>query len=198
MLDLSLTFIKYGLLCFGGGYMLVPLITGDLVGDGRVLSVEQFGNLLSIAQLTPGPVGINTATYVGFVENGFVGALLCTLSLVLPSLVLGGTAISLLKRFSEKFLVKGLLSGARLGSCALLVYAVLIFANIAIWTPSLPSDVFYRCWQHLPLRDQWHWSWTGIMVMLAAFSVSQWAKIPAAAVIIGSGILGGILFPYFG
>ena len=56
-------FLVYGFLCFGGGYMLVPFITADLVRGG-FLSAESFANLSSIAQITPGPIGLNTATYV--------------------------------------------------------------------------------------------------------------------------------------
>ena len=57
-----LLFCKFSLLCFGGGYMLIPLIISDCVEKYRFITLEVFGNLLSISQLTPGPVGINTAT----------------------------------------------------------------------------------------------------------------------------------------
>ena len=68
--ELYVTFFKFGLLCFGGGYMLVPLLSADLVGNapGAPLTPEAFANLVSIAQVTPGPIGINTATYVGFTQ----------------------------------------------------------------------------------------------------------------------------------
>ena len=63
---LYLTFFKFGLLCFGGGYMLIPLLTSELVGEPpRPLAPQEFADLVSVAQVTPGPIGINTATYVG-------------------------------------------------------------------------------------------------------------------------------------
>ena len=62
ILQLYLVFAKFGLLCFGGGYMLVPLLTAELVGPGKPLAPKEFSSLVSIAQATPGPIGINTGT----------------------------------------------------------------------------------------------------------------------------------------
>ena len=91
-------FFKFGLLCFGGGYMLVPLLTAELVGPGKPLAPEEFANLLSIAQATPGPIGINTATYVGYTQHGVTGAVLATLGMITPAMILVILAIRLLKR----------------------------------------------------------------------------------------------------
>ena len=68
-----LLFIKYGLLSFGGGYVLVMLFIHDLVEKYKLLTSSEFANLLAIAQMTPGPIGINTATYVGYQTNGILG-----------------------------------------------------------------------------------------------------------------------------
>ena len=65
-LMLFIIFFKFGLLCFGGGYMLIPLLTNELVGPGLPLAADEFSRLVSIAQITPGPIGINTATYTGY------------------------------------------------------------------------------------------------------------------------------------
>ena len=81
-LMLFLHFCKFSVLCFGGGYMLIPLLTEEFVGPGKVLSESAFGNLVSVAQVTPGPVGLNTATYVGYVNGGFFGSLAASLGLV--------------------------------------------------------------------------------------------------------------------
>ena len=82
LIGIFLNFCKFSLLCFGGGYMLIPLLTAEFVGDGKLLTVHQFGNLVSVSQLTPGPVGINTATFTGFIQQGFWGALAATVGLV--------------------------------------------------------------------------------------------------------------------
>lgn len=75
LLEIYWAFFKFGLLCFGGGYMLVPLLSAELVGTGPndPLTPEAFANLVSIAQVTPGPIGINTATYVGSRSRGSWG-----------------------------------------------------------------------------------------------------------------------------
>ena len=108
MTHLFLTFVKYGLLCFGGGYMLIPLLLSDFVGEGKVFTSEEFGNLVSIAQMTPGPVGINTATYVGYLQGAFLGALLATFGLVVPSLILGSAAVTGINRWKDTFAVRGI------------------------------------------------------------------------------------------
>ena len=90
---LYLHFALYGFLCFGGGYMLIPFITADLV-NGGYLSQAEFANLSSIAQITPGPIGLNTATYVGYLQSGFPGSLLASLGLVTPAFLMDFTADS--------------------------------------------------------------------------------------------------------
>ena len=90
LVSIFLVFFKFGLLCFGGGYMLIPLLSAELVGTGpsHPLTPEAFANLVSIAQVTPGPVGINTATYVGYTQRGVLGACLGTVGMVMPALFL--------------------------------------------------------------------------------------------------------------
>ena len=87
---LYLVFAKFGLLCFGGGYMLIPLLRAELVGNGSQwpLQPEEFASLVSIAQVTPGPIGINTATYVGFTQQGVIGSVLATIGMVTPAVLL--------------------------------------------------------------------------------------------------------------
>ena len=85
-------FLVYGLLCFGGGYMLIPLLTAEFVDKEQVLTMSEFGNLCSVAQVTPGPVGLNTATYVGYVNEGFFGALAASLGLIVPTILIGCSA----------------------------------------------------------------------------------------------------------
>ena len=107
-LILFFTFAKFGVLCFGGGYMLIPLMIAEFVGQGKLLQAEQFGNLVSVSQLTPGPVGINVATFIGCIDGGVAGALAGTLGLVFPTLLLAGVAVSLIRRYQETAFLQGL------------------------------------------------------------------------------------------
>ena len=131
-------FFKFGLLCFGGGYMLVPLLTADLVERRGVLSVREFANLVSIAQATPGPIGINTATYVGFEQLGVPGALAATLGIVTPAALLVIAAIRLLKRWERSLPVRGFLRGMRPASFGLVLAAGMIFAELSVFTGAVP------------------------------------------------------------
>ena len=135
---LYLTFFKFGLLCFGGGYILIPLLQSELVGEGKPLEVQEFADLVSVAQVTPGPIGINTATYVGFTQQDVLGAVLATLGIVTPTLVLVILAAKLLKRYHSSIPVQGFLRGMRPASLGLIFAAGLIFAEMSVFSDAIP------------------------------------------------------------
>ena len=165
-------FAKFSLLCFGGGYMLIPLFFADCVEQRGLLSAEELGNLISVAQLTPGPVGINAATYLGFRMQGLVGAAAATLGLVLPTLLLGSLAVMLLRRYEKSFLISGLLRGTRLAAQALVLSAALIFLKLAVDFSSGADAVF-----------------GGAVVALSLLAVSS-RRIPVTAVMLAGAVLG--------
>ncbi len=185
-------FAKFGLLCFGGGYMLIPLFIAEFVGDGKLLTPERFGNLVSISQVTPGPVGINTATFIGFIQSHFWGALAATCGLVFPTLFLAGFAVSLIKRYQETRFLKGLLYGARLAAVALICYAVTVFLELSVFPAGLP-------WKFISNGfDGFRISISGtIITALSCLAIARF-KVSTTAVIFGSAILGAILFPLIG
>ena len=135
---LYLTFFKFGLLCFGGGYILIPLLQSELVGEGRALAPQEFADLVSVAQVTPGPIGINTATYVGFTQHGVPGAVLATVGIVTPTLLLVILAAKLLKRYHESIPIQGFLRGMRPASLGLVLSAALIFAEMSVFRGAIP------------------------------------------------------------
>ena len=135
---LYLTFFKFGLLCFGGGYILIPLLQSELVEGRKVLAAQEFADLVSVAQVTPGPIGINTATYVGFTQQGVVGAVLATLGIVTPTLVLVILAAKVLKRYHSSVPVQGFLRGMRPASLGLIFAAALIFAELSVFSVRIP------------------------------------------------------------
>jgi chromate transporter len=183
---LFLTFCKFGLLCFGGGYMLIPLLTAEFVGEGKLLTPERFGNLVSISQLTPGPVGINTATFAGYISSGVIGSLAATIGLVFPTLILAGAAMKFIIRYREHRLMKGILYGARLGAAALVVYAVMIFLQLSL----LKKEWSFR---ELP-----EISFGSLLIMLTSILLLKKVKLQTTYVILISGVLGALLIPLFG
>ncbi len=168
ILQLYLVFAKFGLLCFGGGYMLVPLLTAELVGPGKPLAPKEFSSLVSIAQATPGPIGINTATYVGFTQHGVIGSILATAGIITPALILVILAIKLLKRYEQSLPVQGFLAGMKPASFGLILSAAVIFAELSVFSADIP----------------WHgiWQWlTGATVDFYGFHLRISALLIAAA-----------------
>lgn len=135
------TFFKFGLLCFGGGYMLIPLLTAELVEARHLLTAEAFSTLVSVAQVTPGPVAVNCATYVGFLQQGIPGAVAATAGLAAPSLLLVILAVKLLKRYEATVWVRGFLAGMRPAAWGLIVVAALVFAELSVFTDRFPRTL---------------------------------------------------------
>jgi len=97
-LKLFLTFIKIGLFSFGGGYAMIPLIQKEIELNGW-LTPSEFVDIIAISEMTPGPVAVNSATFVGYKAAGFLGGAVATLGVALPSMVL----ILLISRYFFKF-----------------------------------------------------------------------------------------------
>ena len=132
-------FVKYGALAFGGGYVLVPMYIRDFVGEGAAwlhLPAEEFANLMALTQMTPGPIGINAATFFGYRLGGVLGAALATFALVLPGSLLLFLALASMERFSGSRVVKGILGGVRPVTMALMLSAAWSFAGMSLWTVS--------------------------------------------------------------
>lgn len=104
LLDLFLTFLKIGATTFGGGYSMIPLIRHDVVEKKKWLDEEELIEILAIAESTPGPIAINVATYTGYKIKGFIGSLLATLAIVIPSFIII-FAISLLYNYVKNNLI---------------------------------------------------------------------------------------------
>lgn len=185
-------FAKFGLLCFGGGYMLIPLFIAEFVGNGKLLTPERFGNLVSISQVTPGPVGINAATFIGFIQDNFPGALAATCGLVFPTLFLAGFAVSLIKRFQNDLFVKGLLYGARLAAVSLICYAVTVFLELSVFPAGLPWKFISNGFNGFRI------SISGTIITACSCIAIARFKLSTTYVIIGSAILGAALYPFIG
>ena len=130
------TFVKFGLLGFGGGFVLMPLYMQTFVGEGAPLlqlPAEEFSNLMALTQATPGPVSVNAATFFGYRMGGVGGALVATVALLLPSYFLLSAALGGLDRWKRSRLVQGILWGVRPATIALMLQAGLVFAGMAMW-----------------------------------------------------------------
>ena len=138
-LRLIWSYLKIGLFGFGGGYAMLTLIEREIVGNGWITST-MFTDIVAISQMTPGPIGINSATYIGYVAPGEVnpafanplwgllGSIICTLTVVLPSYILVLYTSHIIQRHKDSAIVKGIFAGLRpvtiglIASAALLLY----------------------------------------------------------------------------
>ena len=98
-LELFISFFKVGLFAFGGGYAAMPLIKAEVVDVHNWLTLLEFADIVTISQMTPGPIGINGATFVGLKVAGILGAIAATLGCVLPSCAVAGTLAFLYMRY---------------------------------------------------------------------------------------------------
>lgn len=129
-LELLLVYLKIGLLGFGGGYAMLSLIQEEVVVKHRWLTMQEFTDIVAVSQMTPGPIGINSATYIGYTVTGSVwGSVLATLAVMLPSFVLVMLiSISFAKMKSNKH-VAAVFSGIRPASVGLIAAAALLLMN---------------------------------------------------------------------
>ncbi|MDD2458072.1 MAG: chromate transporter [Eubacteriales bacterium] len=127
-------FFRIGLFTFGGGYAMVPLIQREMTSH-QWLSPQQFGDILAISQITPGPLAINTATYVGFVIAGVAGSAAATIGVMLPSLILILTLTHWLDRVWHHPLTRMTFHGLRPTVVALLASATWFFAQASLIRP---------------------------------------------------------------
>ena len=134
LLELLWTFFYIGLFTIGGGQVAITLMYEPLVGGG-IISGEQFYNMVAVSESTPGPIGINMATYIGCELYGVMGGILVTLVTVLPSLVIILIIAKFFDKYQEKPLVKSVFTCIRPVSAGLIAVAAYEVLKITIIQP---------------------------------------------------------------
>jgi len=124
-------FFRIGIFGFGGGYAMLPLIFQS-VQDFGVMSQQEFSNLVALSQVTPGPIAVNAATYVGFNSEGLAGAACATLGVALPSFALVLAAMFFLGKFKESKIIQGAFAGIRPATVGLVAAASVLIAQTAL------------------------------------------------------------------
>lgn len=138
-LQLFLSFFQIGLFSVGGGYAAMPLIQAQVVDLHQWLSLSEFTDLITIAEMTPGPIAINSATFVGTKIAGLFGALIATFGCILPSCVIVSCLAHLYFKYKELSLIQGILSSLRPAVVALIASAGLGILLMVIWNGKAPS-----------------------------------------------------------
>lgn len=129
-LQLFYTFFKIGLFGFGGGYAMLSMIQGEVVTHYGWLTTQEFTDIVAISQMTPGPIGINSATYVGFTATGSIwGSVIATFAVVLPSFILMLVISKFFLKFQKHPAVESVFRGLRPAVVGLLASAALVLMN---------------------------------------------------------------------
>lgn len=186
-LKLIWSYLKIGLFGFGGGYAMLSLIEREIVKPGWITE-QMFTDIVAISQMTPGPIGINSATYIGYVAPaeaspelasplwGILGSVICTMVVVLPSFLLVAYTSHLIHRHRDSAVVKGIFAGLRPVVIGLIASAALLLMNEA----NFGSDP-----THIAVSTA---------ICAASFVLVYFIKLHPIAVIALSGVAGYLIF----
>ena len=131
LIKLLLTFFKIGLFSFGGGYAMLPFMQREIIEKHGWLSSSEFMDIIGISQMTPGPVAINSATFVGYKTKGFLGSVFATTGMILVSFILVSIVSKIITKFKESKYLKAALLGMKPVLIALILNAFIDLAKEA-------------------------------------------------------------------
>ncbi len=178
--ELFYTFFIIGMFTIGGGYAMLSLIQAEVVTKHGWLTEQAFTDIVAISQMTPGPIGINSATYVGYTvvhDMGYsqivsvLGSLTTTIALVLPSFIIFFIIVKMIAKFGNSPVFKGVMNVLKPAVAGLIGAAAIILI-----TPENFIDA---------------WSW---VIFAAAFALSWWGKANPILLIICAGIAGYVIY----
>lgn len=188
-LKLVITFIKIGLFSFGGGYAMIPLIQKEIEANGW-LTASEFVDIIAIAEMTPGPIAVNSATFVGYKTAGFWGGMAATMGVAIPSLVL----ILIISRYFFKFqkhpVNTALFYGIRPVIAGLIITAAVFVSETAIFKDDISAELL----KNIVVRPLDVINLGSIAILgLTLFALIKY-KLHPILVIIGSGFMGVVMF----
>ena len=186
-LQLFWEFFKTGLFTVGGGLASLPFLY-EISDKTGWFSHAQLADMIAISESTPGPIGINMATYVGFTSAGFLGAILASIGFIIPPLIIASIVSRFLKKFNENKFVKGAFYGLRAVSVALVCAALVSVIEISL----INIPLFAETKNFFDLL-----SIPGIVLAVVCWFVLK-KKNPHPVVILGMSAVAGIIFGFLG
>lgn len=188
------TFFIIGLFTFGGGYAMLSLIQTEIVTNHGWMTESEFTDIVAISQMTPGPVGINCATYVGYDVvtasgasgiMGIIGSLTATLAIVLPSFMIVLAIVKFYSKFKNSRTFADVMSGLRPAVVGLIGAAAVILCVNITWNGITPG---------ISIVEENFTDWKSWCLLATAFVASFKFRINPIMIIIASGILGLLLY----
>ena len=181
-LELFWSFFQIGLFSIGGGYAAMPLIQEQVVTIRGWLDMGAFIDIVTISQMTPGPIAINAATFVGTQVAGLPGAVIATIGCVTPSCIIVLLLAWLYYKYRELSLIQGVLGGLRPAVVAMIASAGLSILLTAFWGGEAVS------------RNLADVDLAAVFLFCAAFFVLRKWKCNPISVMLGTGLVGGLLY----
>lgn len=179
-------FFKTGLFAVGGGLATIPFLY-DMSDRMGWFSHSDIADMVAISESTPGPIGVNMATYAGFRTEGIIGSITATLGLITPSIIVILIVAAILSRFEKSKLVQDAFYGLKAASAALITCAMISVAKIAFFDSSVPSALSF-----LPGAAKWIAVALGILLLVLT-NIKKLAKLHPV-VFLAVGAIAGILF----
>lgn len=174
-LELFWSFFQIGLMSIGGGYAAIPLIQQQAVDIHAWLTVEEFANLITIAEMTPGPIAINSATFVGNQTAGILGGVIATIGCIFAPCIIVLTLALLFKRYKNLNAVQGVLSGLRPAVVALIASAGVAILILALWGGVVTKDINIV---------------QAVIFILGLLIMRKFKKLNPIIIMVGAGIIG--------
>lgn len=186
LLKLFFAFIQVGMFSVGGGYAAIPLIQEQIVDIYGLMTLSEFSDLITVAEMTPGPISINSATFVGMRIAGIPGVLLCTFGCILPSFCICLTLAHFYYKYRSVSGVQIVLSAMRPAVAALIASAGASILMLGLFQAELPDIV---------LSDI---RWIELGIFAVSLFILRKYKTSAIAIILGSGVAGTVLYALSG
>ena len=178
---LFISFIQVGLFSVGGGYAAIPLIQEQIVNNHQLLTMAEFTDLITIAEMTPGPISINSATFVGQRVYGTLGAIVCTLGCIIPSFIICLTLAYFYYKYKN-------FSGVQtvLGALRPAVVALIASAGVSI----LVLALFNTDFNNIVIKN---FRWLEFGLFIGGFIILRKYRLSAVKIILGTGVVGTAL-----
>lgn len=180
--ELFISFLQIGLFSIGGGMAAIPLIQNQIVNHHGWLTLSEFTDLITIAEMTPGPIAVNSATFIGLKISGLPGALTATFGCILPSIFIVSLLAWVYKNYKDLSIIQGALAGLRPIIIALIASAGLSILILSLW------------------REQFAWSqllsidWVALILFSGAFIALAKYNTSPIKVMLSTGFIGGIIY----
>jgi chromate transporter len=178
---LFLCFLQIGAFSFGGGLAALPLIQQQIVTINNWMTMNEFTDLIAIAEMTPGPIAVNSATFVGIHLFGIKGAIVATLGCIIPSIIFVSFLGFLYNRYKKHYLLEGVLTGLRPAVVAMILSAGVSIFMIAILGVNLDNFNIFAV----------------VIFIVDLFFIAK-VKVNPIIILLITGILGGAFYIFMG